>query len=119
MGSYTNDPGCSVSLTYRELFPPQLHLPESTQLFNEVTEAAAMLGISVIEDGVHPHGEDIHCAGDANYMGELGVPALDGFGPTGCDMHAVTERLYIPSIQEKTELFAAVLYVLKQKYDNR
>ena len=116
MGSHTHDSGCSVNLSYRQLFPPQLHLPKSTQLFHEIKNAADMLGLRVKEDGVRFRGEDIHCAGDANYMGALGIPALDGFGPTGCDMHAVTERLYIPSIREKTELFAAYLYVLKRKY---
>ncbi len=115
LGSHTEDPGCTASISWRQLFPPQEHLPRSTDIYNKVAQAAELLGLKTKEDGVNPHGEDIHGAGDSNYIGELGVPAIDGFGPLGADMHAVTERIYIPSIQEKTELFAAFLMILNKK----
>ncbi len=114
MGSHTEDPGCSLSLSWRQLFPPQEHMSASSEIYKKVEEAASLLGLKTKEDGVNFHGEDIHGAGDANYIGQLGVPAIDGFGPLGAEMHAVTERLYIPSIQEKTELFAVYLMLMKR-----
>lgn len=115
MGSYTNDPGCRVDLSYRMLFPPQPHLEQSTQIYRMIEEAAGLLGIEVEEAGVNDHGEDIYAAGDANYFGRDEIPALDGFGPSGSGMHTTDERVYIPSILEKTELFATYLYMMKQK----
>ncbi|MCQ2501409.1 MAG: M20/M25/M40 family metallo-hydrolase [Lachnospiraceae bacterium] len=112
MGSHTEDPVCTLDLSYRMLFPPQEHLPESTEIYKTIKKAADLVGMEVIEDGVHPDCEDVHGAGDANYFGEINVPALDGFGPNGFDMHSTEERVYIPSIQQKTELFAAYLYLM-------
>lgn len=115
MGSHTEDPVCTLDLSYRMLFPPQEHLPQSTEIYKVVEEAAALVGMEVFEDGVRNDGEDIHGAGDANYFGEINVPALDGFGPTGSHIHSTEERLYIPSLQQKAELFAAYLYLMSLK----
>lgn len=112
LGAHTNDPYCTAKMTYRMLFPPQEHLEASTRIFRQVEKAAQALGMEVEETGVNPCGEDIYAAGDANYFAEADIPALDGFGPVGSGMHTTEERVYIPSIREKTELFAAYLYLM-------
>ncbi len=113
LGSRAVDPHCTLSLSYRMLFPPQEHLAASTEIFRKIKEAADLLGMEVEETGVNAHGEDVYAAGDANYFAEAGIPALDGFGPVGMDMHTTQERVYIPSIRQKTELFA--LYLALQR----
>ena len=115
MGSHTEDPVCGVSLSYRMLFPPQEHLEKSSEIFETIREAAECLGMEVEEDGVNPTGEDVYGAGDANYFAEAKIPAIDGFGPLGSGMHTTEERVYIPSIRQKTELFAAYLLMMRNR----
>lgn len=114
MGAHTQDPNVQVELTYRELFPPQLRLEKTGEVYKMVEEAARLLGLKTGEDGANPKGEDIYAATDANYIAKANVPALDGFGPEGLGMHTTEECVFIPSIKEKTELFAAYLYLLSR-----
>ncbi len=112
MGSHVNDPDISIDLSYRMLFPPQIYLEETGRIYKIIEKAAGLLGIEVEEAGVNPNGEDIYPATDANYFASYGIPALDGFGVMGHGMHTTEERVYIPSIKTKTELFAVYLYLL-------
>ncbi len=111
MGAHVNDEGCSLELSYRMLFPPQERLAETEKIFKIMKKAADLLELNVIEDGVNAHGEDKYGATDANYFAQSGIPALDGLGPVGFGTHTTDERVYIPSIREKTELFAAYLFL--------
>lgn len=111
LGEKANDKDCKLSMSYRMLFPPQIHLEKTSLIYSDIEKAARMLDIKVKEDGVNEHGEDIYPATDANYFAQFGIPAIDGFGPAGCGMHTTDEKVYIPSIKEKTALFAAYLYI--------
>lgn len=51
---------------------------------------------------------------DANFFGAYGVPTLDGFGPIGVDDHTAGEKIFIPSLAERTALLAFLLHNLKQ-----
>ncbi|MBG9978749.1 M20 family metallopeptidase [Ruoffia tabacinasalis] len=42
---------------------------------------------------------------DGNFTGSMGVPTIDGLGPSGGDAHQETEYLYLPSIHTKGQLF--------------
>lgn len=109
LGEKSVDPDCTLSLSYRMLFPPQLHTQKAGEIYKSVEKAAKLLGLKTTEDGVNKNGEDIYAATDANYIASFGVPVLDGFGPVGGGMHTTDEYVYIPSIAEKTSLFAACL----------
>lgn len=111
LGRESVDPDCRLNMSYRMLFPPQEHLDKSTEIYNKFAAAAALLKLRTKEDGVNKYGEDIYAATDANYMAAAGIPVLDGFGPEGLGMHTTDECVFIPSIQEKTALFAAFLYL--------
>ncbi|HIV17026.1 MAG TPA: M20/M25/M40 family metallo-hydrolase [Candidatus Alectryocaccobium stercorigallinarum] len=112
MGSFTNDPDCSASLTYRMLFPPQIHMDRASGIYKKIEHAASLLGLKTKEDGVNKNGEDIYAATDANYIAASDVPVLDGLGPEGLGMHTTEECVFIPSLKERTALFAAALLEL-------
>ncbi len=112
LGDHVNDPAISLELSYRMLFPPQIYLEETGRIYKVIEKAARLLDVEVEEAGVNPNGEDIFPATDANYFASYGVPALDGFGVMGLGMHTTEEKVYIPSIRTKTELFASALYLL-------
>ncbi|GAA5088234.1 M20 family metallopeptidase [Microbacterium yannicii] len=48
-------------------------------------------------------------AGDTNLLGSLGIPTVDGFGPSGGGAHAVTEHISLTSLGERIGLLEAVL----------
>jgi glutamate carboxypeptidase len=48
-------------------------------------------------------------AADTNTVGALGLPVLDGFGPTGAGAHAAHERIDVAALPERAALVAAVL----------
>ncbi len=109
LGKQPQNQRCRLELSYRMLFPPQPPTEKAAGIYKKVEKAASLLGLKTKEDGVNKTGEDIYAATDANYIAALGVPALDGFGPQGEGMHTTDEYVYIPSIKEKTELFALLL----------
>lgn len=112
LGEKSVDPDCTLDMSYRMLFPPQLHTEKVGEIYKTVEKAAGLLNLKTTEDGVNKNGEDVYAATDANYIAAFGVPVLDGFGPLGGGMHTTDEFVYIPSIAEKTSLFAAYLYLL-------
>ncbi|MFE6995944.1 M20/M25/M40 family metallo-hydrolase [Microbacterium sp. NPDC057659] len=48
-------------------------------------------------------------AGDANLLGSLGIPTIDGFGPRGGGAHAVGEHASLSSLAARIDLLEAVL----------
>nr|WP_232528004.1 M20/M25/M40 family metallo-hydrolase [Microbacterium sp. MAH-37] len=48
-------------------------------------------------------------AGDANLLGSLGIPTIDGFGPRGGGAHAVGEHMLRSSLAARVDLLEAVL----------
>lgn len=52
-------------------------------------------------------------AGDTNLLGSLGIPTLDGFGPTGGGAHATSEHIVTSSLFERAELVTALLMQLQ------
>jgi glutamate carboxypeptidase len=57
-----------------------------------------------------PLGESFRGGGsDASFSAALGVPTLDGLGPSGEGAHAAHEQVYLPSLPRRAALLAAVL----------
>lgn len=46
---------------------------------------------------------------DANYLGRPDLVILDGLGPTGKDMHTLTEAIYLPSLSTRAKAFTEFL----------
>lgn len=73
------------------------------ELLARVVTAAAAVGQQL-------SGRAASGAADTNLTGAMGVPSLDGFGPTGGGAHAVDERISVGSLPERVALMAAVLH---------
>ena len=70
--------------------------------FENARRIAAGLGLPLTE-GTAGGGSD------ANFVAALGIPVLDGLGPTGDGAHSVEEYVEIRSLPERAALLAALL----------
>jgi glutamate carboxypeptidase len=60
--------------------------------------------------GIPVHWADITGgASDGNNISALGIPTIDGMGPSGAGAHSSDEYMDIPSLFQKTALLSAVL----------
>jgi glutamate carboxypeptidase len=73
---------------------------EATRAFVELVRAAS---------GGQVAAEHRGGVGDANFIAALGVPTLDGFGPSGGKDHTVEEHMVTASLFERIELLGRVL----------
>ena len=48
-------------------------------------------------------------ATDAAYLSSLGIPTADALSALWYDIHTTNERIYLPSLKERTEFFAVLL----------
>lgn len=72
------------------------------KMFDALARTANSLGIDLGRE--HRRGTS-----DANYFGSVGIPTLDGFGPICEGDHTPNERIFIPSLAERTALLALFL----------
>ena len=74
----------------------------TTYLIELAQDVAANLGFSI---------NDVHTGGtsDANHVGKLNIPVLDGLGPIGGDDHSPYEFLDLDSIVPRTALLAGLI----------
>lgn len=96
------DPVCETTVSHRILFPALEKNEMGHAAFRIAEKAGQMLGITM-EEIAEP------TATDANWFYSFGVPAVDAFGPVESGMHTTEEKVYIPTIAEKTALFAVML----------
>ncbi|MPM90460.1 hypothetical protein SDC9_137581 [bioreactor metagenome] len=99
------DPVCRTTVSHRMLFPALEKSEMGHKAYEIAAKAGEILGIT-IEEMAEP------TATDANWFCYYGVPAVDAFGPIQFGMHTTQEKVYIPSIKEKTELFALMLAIM-------
>lgn len=99
------DPGCTTTVSHRILFPALEKNAMGHKAFLIAERAGQLLDITM-EEISEP------TATDANWFYSFGVPAVDAFGPVESGMHTTEEKVYIPSIAEKTALFAAMLGIM-------
>ena len=53
-----------------------------------------------------------YAAGSSAFVGPLGIPCLDGMGPTGGDLMTDEEHVVIPTLTERAALLATILHKL-------
>lgn len=83
-------------------FPPMESNERNNSLFETARGIASRLGFEL--NGVETGG-----GSDANHISALGIPVLDGLGPVGEGAHSPGERLFIPSVPERTALLAHLI----------
>ncbi len=94
--------GCTVTVTEKVVHQAMARTAENVALYEKAKAAAAIMGIDCPEQP--PQG-----CGDACLFASYGVPCIDGLGPYMKDIHTDDERMFIPSLPEKTKLFALML----------
>ena len=85
--------------------PPMVKNEGTEHLLKIVKEMGSFLDMEI---------KDIATGGasDGNFVAALGVPVLDGMGPTGGNYHRADEFIYRKSLLEKTKLAALTLLKL-------
>lgn len=99
--------GVKITLTGGINRPPMMKTAESTILVDIVKDEAKKIGLTI---------DDIFTGGgsDASFTAGIGIPTVDGLGPVGGAQHSDKEYLEIPSLRERTLLFANVINKLSQ-----
>ena len=94
--------GIKLTLTGGINRPPMAKTIESAQLVDLILSEAKMLGLEI---------EDISTGGgsDASFTAGVGIPTVDGLGPVGGHQHSDKEYLELPTLTERTALFAHIL----------
>ena len=100
-------PGCRISTKLKVLFPAQRRTCGNVRLYELVKKAGEQMEIELPE-------EESAGPSDACYFSTFGIPTVDAMGPYMRDIHTVNERMYIPSLLERTKLFAMVLGLLRE-----
>lgn len=107
LAAVNEDPVCETTVSHRILFPALEKNEMGHTAFKIAEKAGRLLGITM-EEISEP------TATDANWFYSFGVPAVDAFGPVESGMHTTEEKVYIPSISEKTALFAVMLGLMDE-----
>lgn len=94
--------GCSVKAIEKVAHTAMPRTDANVELYNKAKAAAALMGIDCPE-------QPSQGCGDACLFSKYGVACIDGLGPYMRDIHTDDERMYIPSLPEKTKLFALML----------
>ncbi len=95
-----HDPRCSLSLTGGLNRPPMERSPLTARLFRRAAALAHQhLGLSLTEAATGG-------ASDGNFTAALGLPTLDGLGPTGAGAHSPGEHILLNSIAPRMALIA-------------
>jgi glutamate carboxypeptidase len=97
--------GVSLQVTGALNRPPMERTPAGVQLFEHARRLAHELGFDVQEASTGG-------GSDGNFTAALGVPTLDGLGPTGGGAHALDEHVNLDSFVPRTALLARLLETL-------
>jgi glutamate carboxypeptidase len=94
--------GATIEVSGGVTRPPMTRSRESGELAERVIAIAAELG-QPLEQNASGGGSD------GNFAAAVGAPVLDGLGPIGIGAHADDERVSLGSIEQRSELLAALL----------
>lgn len=94
--------GAALSLEVLSSRPAWAPSPEDAAWLAEIAAVAEGLGQTVA-------GRPADGAGDTNLLGSLGLPTVDGMGPSGGGAHAVDEHFSLESFGRRIELLRALL----------
>lgn len=98
--------GCTSAVTVDVLHPRMAKNEKNLALYEKVHAAGLLMGIDYPQEP--PTGASDACL----ISGFYGVPTIDAMGPYMKDIHTVNERMYLPSLKERTLLFALTLATL-------
>ena len=95
-------PKCKTKVDHIWSFPVMERNEGTIRLYEQAKRAGKLIGLDLPE-----------CAAtgsaDGGYFSYYGVPAIDGLGPYMYEMHTTNEHMSIPSMLERTKLFAVML----------
>ncbi len=97
--------GSSATLRLASHRPALPWTPDTDRLIAIAREAGTELGSSF---GVARS----YAAGSSAFVGPLGIPCLDGMGPTGGDLMTDQEHIVVPTLTERAALLATILHKL-------
>lgn len=85
---------------------PAMAASDETRALMQLVEKAGS------EEGIAITWQAVGGGSDANHTAALGIPTLDGFGPTGAGFHSPAEWLEIASIEPRIKLLKRVVSML-------
>src|SRR5262249_37445424 len=94
--------GTSIDVDGDWTRPPLERTPAGTRLFERAREIGRGLGLDLKEASSGG-------GSDANLVGALGIPVLDGLGDEGKGAHAQDEQLRLDGLPVRTSLLAGLL----------
>jgi glutamate carboxypeptidase len=94
--------GATIEVTGGVTRPPMIRTAESGRLAEQAIAIASALGQELAENASGG-------GSDGNFAAAIGAPVLDGLGPIGAGAHADDERVSLSSIEQRSELLAALL----------
>lgn len=94
--------GCTCSVDMGVLHPRMNRSEKTVEMYNHIHKMGLLMGFDYPEEP--PTG-----ASDGNLFSSYGVPSIDGLGPYMKEIHTLHERMYVPSMPERTQLFALVV----------
>lgn len=94
--------GVSITVDPLGARPPLERTAPIAAAFERARELARPLGVDLREGTTGG-------AGDANFLGPLGVAMLDGLGPDGGGAHALDEHVRVDSLEERIALLALLI----------
>jgi glutamate carboxypeptidase len=95
-------PGANVTVENHHLRGPMEHNAQMIADFAQCKAIGERLGLTIREDGSGG-------GSDGNTTASMGIPTLDGLGPSGDGLHAVHEHVVINSLPRRAALLAAML----------
>jgi glutamate carboxypeptidase len=94
--------GTSIDVDGDWTRPPLERTPEGARLFARAREIGLELGLDL-------HEASSGGGSDANLVGALGIPVLDGLGAEGRGAHAHDEQIRLDTLPVRTQLLAGLL----------
>jgi glutamate carboxypeptidase len=94
--------GTSLEISGAWTRPPLERSPGAVQLFSRAREVGRRLGLELKEASSGG-------GSDANLVGALGIPVLDGLGAEGSGAHAYEEHVVVDTLPVRAKLLAGLL----------
>jgi glutamate carboxypeptidase len=94
--------GAKLEVTGGVTRPPMIRSGESARLAGRAIEIAQRLGQELAENASGG-------GSDGNFAAAIGAPVLDGLGPIGAGAHADDERVSLASVEQRSDLLAALI----------
>lgn len=97
-----HNPDVKVEINPSSLQPPMEKTPENDELYRQLQETCAQLGMEI--EGIAVGGGSDGCQ-----LSGAGCPTIDGMGGVGANAHTVDEYLDFPASLERMKMLAAFM----------